>query len=278
MSNNEANVSGIYQIANLRNNKSYIGLSIDISNRWKQHTYRVQEDESPKSRIRAALKKYGLNKTVYRSGRYGDFEFKIIEQCEEEKLIEREKYWIEKIKPEYNCDLLTLPEYYKSNHPKNRQRRWIQYHNYEKENSFPSQDALNKNTKLYDAHHYISSRKRSILYSKGDIIYLILGIGKRNKSYYLWSRTKVEEVDFIEEEDLIYNAFGDQFYLEPPQVLNDRIGFYSFQKYCGNFGLGFMNISEHEFAEDLEKIAKRFRLWNDSIFFHEYIENFKKHL
>jgi len=213
-------ISGIYQIINLVNNKSYIGLSVNISNRWKQHTFGVQDEKAPTSRIRAALKKYGLQQTVFHPGRFGNFEFKIIEPCAEEKLVEREKYWINKLKPEYNCNILTPPEYYQANHPDHKIQNWVQYHNYDKEKGFPAHDALkNKKTKIRDAHHYISSKKRSILYTQGDFIYLIVGIGVRNKRYYLWSKTKVEEIDFLEDEDLIYNAFGEQCYLNPPQLL-----------------------------------------------------------
>ena len=254
---NKANLSGIYQITNLVNNKSYIGLSVNILNRWKQHTFRVQDDELPKSRIRAALKKYGLCETVYHPGRYGNFEFKIIEKCSGDKLFERERYWINKINPEYNCSLLTQARYYVANHERKQKRVWVQYHNSEKENGYPANDALKNNaTRVCDAYHYISSKKRSVLYSQGDDIYLVVGIGKKNKCYYLWSRTNVEEVDFLEDDDLIYNAFGKQYYLNPPQLLNYKTGFGVFLKHCGNFGLGFLNITQDDFLFQLEAIQK----------------------
>lgn len=269
--------SGIYQIVNLTNNKSYIGLSIDISNRWKQHTQHVQDDEVPTSRIRAALKKYGLNETVYRPGQYGAFEFKIIEECEEQNLFEKEKYWIDKIQPEYNCDIMTLPKFYRANHKRKYKKSWIQYHNFEKENGYPANDVLKRgNAKVYDAYHYISSKKRSLLYSQGDTIYIIVGIGKRTKFYYLWSQMLVEEVDFIEEEDLIYNAFGDQLYLNPPQLLNKLSGFSDFRKSCGNFGFGFFNITQNDFAKILEDIAQKKALLDDSISFKSFIQEFEK--
>ena len=134
----KAKTTGIYQITNLTNGKSYVGLSVDISNRWKQHTQHVQDDDIPKSRIRAALKEYGLHQTVYRPGIYGNFEFKIIEQCPENMLLEREKHWIGKLNPEYNCNILTSPKYYRANHKNRPQKHWIQYHNFEKENGYPS--------------------------------------------------------------------------------------------------------------------------------------------
>ena len=152
----EAKISGIYQIVNLTNKKSYIGLSVNISNRWKQHTQHVQDDDVPKSRIRAALKKYGLHETVYHPGKYGTFEFKIIEECPEELLFEREKYWIEKLNPEYNCNILTLPKYYKANHKSAEQRYWIQYHNFEKEKGYPANDVeVHINSPLFSSQVHL---------------------------------------------------------------------------------------------------------------------------
>ena len=214
---------------------------------------------------------------MYYPGKYCNFEFKILEECSKEELFEREQYWIHKINPEYNCHLNTLPKYYKANHKKIQKRSWIQYHNYEKEKGYPANDALKENVKIYNAYHYISSKKRSILYSKGDTIYLIVGIGKKKKFYYLWSRMKVEEVDFLKDQDLIYNAFGDQYYLNPPQLLNHETYFRSFLKKYGNFAFGFTNITHHRFSNKLEKIAKEYRLGNDSISFQSFINNFEKH-
>lgn len=69
---------GIYEIINLIN-KKYIGQSIDIEKRWQQH-----KTSNKNYILYQAFKKYGLK----------NFEFKIIEECSQEKLNEREKYWI----------------------------------------------------------------------------------------------------------------------------------------------------------------------------------------
>lgn len=70
---------GIYKITNLINNKSYIGQSIDIQKRWKKH-----QSATDDFAIHQALRKYGVD----------NFEFSILEECEQSQLNEREIYWI----------------------------------------------------------------------------------------------------------------------------------------------------------------------------------------
>lgn len=70
---------GIYKITNLINNKSYIGQSIRIENRFKDHC-----KKSSTSLISRAIQKYGKE----------NFSFEILEICLPEQLDEREQYWI----------------------------------------------------------------------------------------------------------------------------------------------------------------------------------------
>lgn len=79
---------GIYKITNLINNKIYIGQSIDIEKRYKNHIY---FSKNPSSReyntpIHAALRYYGEN----------NFKIEILEKCKKEELDEREIYYINK--------------------------------------------------------------------------------------------------------------------------------------------------------------------------------------
>ena len=73
---------GIYKITNKINNKCYIGQSKDIEARWQKHlsVYKT----APEWNLYKAFKKYGLE----------SFSFEIIEECEPNKLNEREIYWI----------------------------------------------------------------------------------------------------------------------------------------------------------------------------------------
>lgn len=76
---------GIYCITNLINGKKYVGQSIDITRRWSEEKARSKDVELQKrSPIYAALNKYGIS----------NFDFTILEECDEEQLDEREWYWV----------------------------------------------------------------------------------------------------------------------------------------------------------------------------------------
>lgn len=74
-------VSGIYKITNKINNKIYIGQSQNIFSRWAEHRYEAKTNMKP---LYKAMRKYGIE----------NFIFEIIEECEIEKLNDREVYWI----------------------------------------------------------------------------------------------------------------------------------------------------------------------------------------
>lgn len=79
-------ISGIYKITDLETGLSYIGQSVDIRERFRQH-------------IKAALTAYsGTNNKLYKamqkSGLY-NFTFEVLEQVSRDKLNEREIYWID---------------------------------------------------------------------------------------------------------------------------------------------------------------------------------------
>lgn len=71
---------GIYKITNTINNKSYIGQSINIEQRWQRH-----KKATDNFAIHQAFRKYGLD----------SFTFEIIEECDQKYLDEREIYWIQ---------------------------------------------------------------------------------------------------------------------------------------------------------------------------------------
>ena len=77
---------GIYVIINNINNKKYIGQSINIERRFKEHKRRA---------FNSSLKFY--NDPLYRAIRkYGmeNFSFLILEECEKKDLDKKEIYWI----------------------------------------------------------------------------------------------------------------------------------------------------------------------------------------
>ena len=80
---------GVYQIKNIVNSKIYIGSSIDIHTRWKQHLNKLNKNSHTNEHLQNAWNKYGKD----------NFEFKIVELCDENILREKEQFYINK----FNC-------------------------------------------------------------------------------------------------------------------------------------------------------------------------------
>lgn len=81
-------ISGIYKITNNINGKSYIGQSIDIKKRWREHKSASFNKNSKDYDmvIHRAIRKYGKE----------NFSFEILEECNKEELNKKEIEWIEK--------------------------------------------------------------------------------------------------------------------------------------------------------------------------------------
>lgn len=77
---------GIYKITNLINNKIYIGQSINIEQRWKDHRSRAFQNNKTylENHLYRAIRKYGLD----------NFSFEVIEECKKEELNSEEVKWI----------------------------------------------------------------------------------------------------------------------------------------------------------------------------------------
>lgn len=78
---------GIYKITNINDNKVYIGKAKDIKKRWNDHLKESIKDSKIESSgvLYKAIKKEGLE----------NFTFEVIDECPEELLSEREKFWID---------------------------------------------------------------------------------------------------------------------------------------------------------------------------------------
>lgn len=86
----------IYLFRNILNGKCYVGQTIHIQERYKDHLYHAQN--KPETPFHKALAKYGIE----------NFEFVILEKCDVSKLDELEKYYIQKYQAYskgYNCTL-----------------------------------------------------------------------------------------------------------------------------------------------------------------------------
>lgn len=76
--------SGIYKITDTTSGKCYVGQSVNLSERWRQHIKRGLGAETPtKNKLYPAMKEIGIE----------NFSFEIIEECPKEKLDELEDYW-----------------------------------------------------------------------------------------------------------------------------------------------------------------------------------------
>lgn len=78
---------GIYKYTNKINQKSYIGQSIQIEERKKQHLQASYNKNHINyySNFHKAIREFGIE----------NFDFEILEECIEEQLDEREVYWIQ---------------------------------------------------------------------------------------------------------------------------------------------------------------------------------------
>lgn len=77
---------GIYKITNIENGMCYIGQAVNIADRWKQHIKRgIGADPPTRNKLYPAMLASGVE----------NFTFEIIEECNREKLNDREQYWQE---------------------------------------------------------------------------------------------------------------------------------------------------------------------------------------
>ena len=76
--------SGIYMILNKANNKIYIGQSVDVNQRWKQHKADLRHKNHENKHLINSWHKYGEE----------SFEFILLCECEESQLNTMEQYYI----------------------------------------------------------------------------------------------------------------------------------------------------------------------------------------
>ena len=84
--------SGIYMWTNLMNNKSYIGSSVDLKRRFLEYFNIKRLLRYSSMAINKALLKYG----------YSQFSLSILEYCEVDELMIKEKYYLNLLSPKYN--------------------------------------------------------------------------------------------------------------------------------------------------------------------------------
>lgn len=79
-------VTGIYKITNTLNQMTYVGQSVDLRARWRQHIKRAIGAETPlKNKLYPAMAENGV----------WNFTFEVVEICNKEDLNEKEQFWQE---------------------------------------------------------------------------------------------------------------------------------------------------------------------------------------
>jgi group I intron endonuclease len=90
-------VSGIYAIVNIVTGRRYVGSSVDVEARFKQHRRDLSSGKHHNSPLQLAWRKYGAS----------GFRFETIECVEPQRLVEREQYHLDCTQPNvYNVAIV----------------------------------------------------------------------------------------------------------------------------------------------------------------------------
>ena len=117
-------ISGIYQIINKISGDFYIGSSIDLEKRKKEHFRESTWKQNPNKPLYKDMKQYGKN----------NFLFKPIWLCDPTELKKYEQIAIEKYNPKYNiiaaCTGMSKEEYHKQYRKENSDKikQWYKKH------------------------------------------------------------------------------------------------------------------------------------------------------
>lgn len=103
-------ICGIYQITNIINGHKYIGSSININKRWKQHIYYLLKNRHHSPYMQNAFNLY----------KQENFKFEVLQETPEHNLIILEQYYIDLLKPEYNLGVVGRG-FVMRNHPNYKQ-------------------------------------------------------------------------------------------------------------------------------------------------------------
>lgn len=85
-------MTGIYIIQNTVNKKCYVGSAVDVRRREYTHRSALRRGVHGNPHLQASFNKHGE----------AAFEFKVVEECPKDKLIDREQHWLNASKPEFN--------------------------------------------------------------------------------------------------------------------------------------------------------------------------------
>ena len=108
------NVCGIYKLVNLVNGKIYIGSTKNMRMRLWKHRALLRHNKHHNPHLQASWNKYGES----------NFDYCILEVCDEKHQYEREQYYIDTFHPEYNiAEIVELPSYSEESRKKHSETR-----------------------------------------------------------------------------------------------------------------------------------------------------------
>lgn len=144
---------------------------------------------------------------------------------------------------------------------------YIQYHNADKLKCFPTKnvdfnslvsDINLDDTEKEDELWIYTTKKKTVEKSIGSRCFLIVGKTENKiKNYCLWCHFKIENYEETPYDVMVKGSGQD---LKKPILLNNLHEFDSFKKFCGNFGIGFQNISNHDFSQTLYSYINEIKL------------------
>lgn len=92
--NNIPNKSGIYCFLNKTNHKRYVGSTINLKKRYREHKHQLVNNKHHSIHLQNSFNKHGIE----------NFEFLVLSTCPKEYLLKLEQWFIDSLKPEYNMN------------------------------------------------------------------------------------------------------------------------------------------------------------------------------
>lgn len=86
--------SGVYAIRNVYNKKIYIGSSVQLKERWRQHKKHLENGTHHSPKLQNSWNKHGSDA----------FEFFVLSYCGIDELKDVEQYWIDSFPTSYNVE------------------------------------------------------------------------------------------------------------------------------------------------------------------------------
>lgn len=111
---NLENICGVYKLVNLINGKFYIGSTKNMRKRLWKHRALLRHNKHNNPHLQNSWNKYGEN----------NFDYCILETCNEQNQYEREQFYIDTLHPEYNiAEIVELPSYTEESRKKHSETR-----------------------------------------------------------------------------------------------------------------------------------------------------------